>query len=206
MRKFQPEDSTVENSQLQISKWVRRSTLWISSRFKVYPPNNLLMSWTHQSLPKALLYGTRQFSRERLRYASRLKAWAGTQAPGGRPGCEGTALHLLCPDCPAKFSPSSPNTEQLVPTHCGETHRGARASRGTVTVEELMRCQPTPWLSSPGLVCVTIPTRSEPRGPKGKKGACNMLGMLWNPSRCFARPISCWRHLEKSFVCGGKNF
>lgn len=162
--KFQPEDGTLENSQLQISKWVRRGTLWISSRFKVSPPNNLLMS-----LPKALLYGTRQFSRERLRYASRLKARAGAQAPRGGLGCDGTALHRRCPDCPAKLSPSSPNTEQLVPTHCGETHRGAKAGGGTVTVEELMRCQPTPWLSSPGFVCVTIPTHSEPRGPAGKR-------------------------------------
>lgn len=196
----------LKNGQLQISKWVRRGSLWISSQFKVYPPNNLLMCWAHQSLPKALLYGIGQFSRETLWYASRLKAQACMQGPGGKPGCEGTALHLLCPNCPAKFSPSSPNVEQLAPTHCGETHRRARAGGWTVTVEELTHCQPTPLLSSPGLVCVTIPTRSKPRGPGGEKGACNTLGMLWNPPRRFARPINCRRHLERSLVCGGKNF
>lgn len=45
--KFQPEDSVLENSQHQISKRVRKGTLWISSQFQVHPPKNLLMSWAH---------------------------------------------------------------------------------------------------------------------------------------------------------------
>lgn len=121
-----------------------------------------------------------------LWYASRLKAWARTQAPRGKPRCEGTALHHRCLNCPARFSPSSPNAEQLAPAPCRETHRGARAGGWTVTIEELTHCQPTPLLSSPRVASVTIPTRSELQGPRGK-GCLQHAGHIMKPSQKFCK-------------------
>lgn len=199
--RFQPKDVALENSQLQISKQVRKGALWISSQFEVYPPNNLLTSWAHQSL-QVLLYGTGQFSRETLQYASRPKAWARTQAPEGKTGCEGTGLHLLCPSCPAKFSPSSPDAEQLTPTHGGETHCGARAGGGTVTIEKLRHCQPTPLLFSLRRVCVTIPTCSEPRGSGGRR-CLQHIEHVMKPSQTFCSAVTttcylcCFQHKSK---------
>lgn len=76
---------------------------------------------------------------------------------------------LFCLSCPAKSSPSSPDAEQLTPMHGRRTHCGAWADGGTVTIEKLRHCQPTPLLFSPRHVCVTIPTCSEPRGSGGRR-------------------------------------
>lgn len=124
-----------------------------------------------------------------------LPAWRhrhATQAPRGKPGCEGTALHLLCPNRPAKFPPSSPNGEQLAPTHWGGTHHGARAGEWTVTVEELTHRQPTPFaFLTQACLCNHTLSLKAPRA-QGEKGCLQHARRVMKPSQtfCKAHPLS----------------
>lgn len=121
-------------------------------------------------------------------------------------GVKAQGWHLFCLNCPAKFSPSSPDAEQLTPMHGGETHCGARAGGGTVTTEKLRHCQPTPLLFSPRHVCVTIPTCSEPRGSGGRR-CLQHAEHVMKPSQTFSSAVTttapcclqCFQHKSKPY-------